>query len=260
MDVADSSEFISRQEVLRWSTCAAAVLVAHVLFIAAVLARPDESDPDAGAPVVMVDLAPIATAPSPIPSDQPPAPQVQTESEARTRQDVQQQQKPPEEQIEETPTRNREVELPQHLPDPPKQEQQAKIQQQAQDASHAAAPQSAPVTAALSAAPAPGHNEDRTSAAIASWERTLHAHLERFRRYPAQAGGAAGVANLAFQIDRQGRVLSSRILRSSGSSALDEEALAMIKRAEPLPRPPDSLADTQLLFTIPVRYSGLGQR
>jgi periplasmic protein TonB len=259
MDDLASSDVVSRQEILRWGVSLTVVLAAHVLFVVAVLARPDDADLDAGSPVVMVDLAPVASAPSQIPSDQPPAPQVQTESEERARVDVQQQQKPPEEQIDQTPTRNPDVELPQRTPDPPKQEQEAKQEQQAQDASHAAAPQSAAVTAALAAAPAPGQDETKTSAAIATWQRTLVAHLERFKRYPERAGGAIGVTRLAFRIDRQGRVLTSRIRQSSGSSALDEEALAMIKRAEPLPRPPDSVLDTDLTFTIPIRYAGAGQ-
>jgi protein TonB len=257
MDDLASSDLVNRQEVLRWGVSLTVVLAAHVLFVVAVLARPDQSDLDAGSPVVMVDLAPVASAPSQIPSDQPPAPQVQTESEERARVDVQRQQKPPEEQIEQTPTRNPDVELPQRMPDPPKQEQEAKQEQQAQDASHAAAPQSAAVTAALAAAPAFGHSEDQIAAAIATWQRSLAAHLKRFQRYPAQAGGAGGVTNLAFQIDRQGHILNSRIYHSSGSRALDDEALATIKRAEPLPRPPDSLEDAQLSFTIPMRYEGL---
>jgi TonB family protein len=44
-----------------------------------------------------------------------------------------------------------------------------------------------------------------------------------------------GVVNLAFTIDRQGKVVSGKIVKSSGSTALDDEALDMIKRAAPLP-------------------------
>ena len=58
----------------------------------------------------------------------------------------------------------------------------------------------------------------------------------------------------AFSIDRQGRVLTSRIVHSSGSDALDDEALALVKRAQPLPPPPAGLADDQLSFVVPIRY------
>ena len=254
MDDADSFEFVSRQEVLRWCGCAAAVLTAHVLFMVAVLAHSNEANPNAGSPVVMVDLAPIATAPSKTPSDQAPAPQVQTESEQRVREDVRRQEKPLEEQVEETPTRNPEGTLPQRTPDPPKQEQQEEIQQDAQDASHAAAPQSAAVTAALSAAPAPGQSEAETSEAIATWERSLASRLETIKRYPSRARGEKGVAKVTFRIDRDGHVLSSRVVQSSGSAILDDDALATLRRADPLPLPPTGIADDKLSIVTSIRY------
>jgi periplasmic protein TonB len=254
MDDLASSDLVTKTEVLRWGVSLTAVLAAHVLFVVAVLARPDEADPDAGSPVVMVELAPITSAPSQIPSDQPPAPQVQTESEERARVDVQQQQKPPEEQIDQTPTRNPDVELPQRTPDPPKQEQEAKQEQQAQDASHAAAPQSAAVTAALSAAPAFGHSEDQIAAAIATWQRSLAARIESSKRYPSRAHGEKGIAEVTFEIDRNGHVLNSRLVRSSGSAILDEDALATLKRADPFPAPPDGMAEKDLAISTSIKY------
>jgi len=254
MQELDLDESTDRGELLRWGLSGVAVLAAHSLFIVAVLARADVASPLAGSPVVMVDLAPVATAPSTVQSDQPPAPQVQTESEARAQQDTKQQEKPPEEQVEETPTRKSEIELPQRPPDPPKQQQEEKVKQEAQDASRAAAPASAPVTAALSAAPAPGESEQPTTAAITRWELSLAARLEASKRYPPRAQGAKGVAGVTFRIDRNGRVLSSKIAQSSGSAALDEEALAAIKRADPLPRPPDGIDETKLSISWSIRY------
>jgi len=146
------STFVGKDDLTRWTVSGATVLAAHILLVVAVLARPDMSDVDAGSPVVTVDLAPVAAAPSTTPSDQPPAPQVQTEAEERTRQDMQQEKQP--DQPVEAPEQKSDAELPQRLPDPPKEQQQAKVQQEEQEASHAAAPQSAPVTAALPVAPA----------------------------------------------------------------------------------------------------------
>jgi periplasmic protein TonB len=259
MDYA-TSDRVSRQDLVRWVSCATATLIAHILFAVVVLARPDDFDPEAGSPVVMVDLAPIASAPSQILSDQPPAPQVQTESEARARKDTEQPQTPPQtEDVGQTSARNPEVELAPRLPDQPKQVQEAKVEQQEQEEVHAAGPQSAPVSAALSAAPAPGEVEGPTTAVVTTWERSLVVRLDRFKHYPPQAAGARGVASVVFQIDRRGHVLKSEIVQSSGSSALDEEALAMIKRADPLPAPPNGLPDAHLSITIPIRYNGLGQ-
>ena len=116
------------------------------------------------------------------------------------------------------------------------------------------APQSASAPARLAAAPAVAPVERPTSAAIASWERLLVAQLERHKRYPPQAGGKVGEARLAFDIDRTGRVLASRIVHSSGSDALDREALALLRRAAPLPPPPAGLPDDRLSFVVPIRY------
>lgn len=248
-----SSDRLSRQDMVRWTACGALAVAAHGLLGVAVLARPDEVL-DAGSPVVMVELAPIAAAPSQTPNDQAPAPQVQTESEQRVREDVEHKEKPPEEQVEETPAPNPEVTLPERVPEPPKQEQEAKVEQQAQEESHAAAPQSAPVTAALPAAPAPGHNEERAAVAMATWERDLSARLEAVKRYPPGARGEKGIADVAFRIDRNGHVLSSHIIRSSGSALLDTDALATLKRADPLPAPPSGISDDMLTIRTAIRY------
>ena len=61
---------------------------------------------------------------------------------------------------------------------------------------------------------------------IARWQQAVVARLAHFQRYPAQAKGATGVVNLNFSIDRQGHVLNSEIINSSGSAVLDAEALS----------------------------------
>jgi periplasmic protein TonB len=63
-----------------------------------------------------------------------------------------------------------------------------------------------------------------------------------------------GTATVAFTIDRGGRLLSSRIVQSSGSSLLDEETLAMLARAQPMPKPPITAPDSALSFAVPVRF------
>jgi protein TonB len=82
------------------------------------------------------------------------------------------------------------------------------------------------------------------------------AHLARFQRYPAQAKGATGVVSLSFSVDRQGHVLNSEIIKSSGSAVLDAEALSLLTRAAPLPPPPAAVPDTDLTFVLPIRFGG----
>ena len=78
---------------------------------------------------------------------------------------------------------------------------------------------------------------------------------QRLQRYPPQARGVQGVVSLAFTIDRHGKVVSSRIVKSSGSAVLDAEALDLIKRAAPLPPPPADIADSELSFVVPIRFA-----
>jgi protein TonB len=85
----------------------------------------------------------------------------------------------------------------------------------------------------------------------------LAAHIERFKRYPvdARSRGEQGIAKIAFTIDHEGHLLSSRIVESSGSAMLDEETLALLARAQPMPRPPGQFSDSELSFVVPVRFT-----
>ena len=60
---------------------------------------------------------------------------------------------------------------------------------------------------------------------------------------------------LSFSVDRNGHVLAHRIARSSGHAALDDEVMAMIERAEPLPPFPATMTRTKLDLTVPIRFS-----
>jgi len=63
------------------------------------------------------------------------------------------------------------------------------------------------------------------------------------------------VVLLNFSIDRTGRVLAHSIARSSGYADLDNEVMAMITRAEPLPPFPASMPQPRLDLTVPIRFS-----
>jgi len=107
------------------------------------------------------------------------------------------------------------------------------------------------------APPTPGAALQKPRIDIIRWKSALAAHIERFKRYPAKArsSGEQGIAKVAFSIDHQGRLLTSRIVESSGSPTLDQETLAMLVRAQPMPRPPGEVPDNQLSFVVPVRFN-----
>ena len=93
--------------------------------------------------------------------------------------------------------------------------------------------------------------------AVPSFEGLLAAQLDRYKRYPraAQIRGQEGVAWLRFTMDRQGHVLAYRIERSSGHDVLDQEVLALIQRAQPLPPIPASIPSATLEVVVPVKFS-----
>jgi periplasmic protein TonB len=268
---------MSTREVLRWTGCAAVVVAAHGLVALAIAHRADDLDLEAGAPVVMLELAPRAAArPTPI-SELAPGPEVmEAESETRVAELTPQQQvmeakkevrtidqvRPEERQSDETrdipdvQAPNPEVVLPPPVPRPAWKPEEAEAVPEAKEAAPVpTAPASVAVVAEREAAPAAGQVDRPTSQAVVSWQRQLIAHLEHYKRYPPQAHGEYGTANVAFTLDQTGRVTTMRIVRSSGSTALDDETLAMIRRAQPLPPPPGGITDAELSFIVPIRYA-----
>lgn len=75
----------------------------------------------------------------------------------------------------------------------------------------------------------------------ATWAGKVMAHLEKRKRYPEEARmrGERGVVVVEFSLDGEGNVLSTVLKKSSGSGALDNEVLALMRRASPVPPPPD---------------------
>jgi periplasmic protein TonB len=90
-----------------------------------------------------------------------------------------------------------------------------------------------------------------------SWQSLLLKHLQQFKNYPgeARARNEQGVALLDFTMDRDGHVLSRRIVTSTGFADLDAEVLALVQRAQPLPAFPASMSEDQLHLTVPIRFS-----
>lgn len=255
---------------LRWGVCLTLALGLHAAGAAALLARWNDS-PDlvANAPVILIDLAPVAVAPQTKPAELPP-------DQVESKQQIDPAPAPhrPTEATEIEPTPESEtarpaekVELkPEPVPEPelamlppPKpveRPKEAKKKPRHQQASLASSPSTAERKAERAAAPMPGAST-RDSNALPNWTSQLVARLERYKRYPSEAlsRGEHGVVRLAFSVDRNGGVHLARILRSSGSSLLDEATLALVARAAPLPPPPAELPGAQIPIVVPIRYN-----
>lgn len=95
------------------------------------------------------------------------------------------------------------------------------------------------------------------SAAKRSWQGDLQQHLAKFQRYPEEARrrNISGSTRLRFEVDADGKVVSVSIAQSSGNAALDRATLEMIRRAQPLPKPPDEILKSgSVEVTAPFNY------
>lgn len=93
-----------------------------------------------------------------------------------------------------------------------------------------------------------------------TWQKELIAHLDHHKRYPEGRDDVTAKITVSFQIDRTGHIISSAIVEGSGYPEFDQAALAMLKRADPLPPPPAVIADEGLTFMLPVMFRPYGRK
>ncbi len=102
-----------------------------------------------------------------------------------------------------------------------------------------------------------GEKEDAIGEAeLSSYSGLIAAHLRRHKRYPREAERKRiqGIVRIHFSVGEKGEILGAEIVASSGSPLLDDEALAMVSRAQPFPPLPKKLRTEELHFTVPVRF------
>jgi protein TonB len=226
---------LERDEIARWVASAAVVLAVHAAAAAMVTRWHEPISGDEGSAVV-VDLEPYASpatqstsdiAPGPLQQQAEPVPPLPPEKREEKAEKIE----PP------PPALNPEVVVPPETlkpPDIPREEPR-------------------PPTPETTAPPRP-----RPSAAeVTSWYRRIGAQIERHKGFPtaAAARNQKGIVQLAFTIDRQGRLVASRIVQSSGFAALDQETIATVRRAEPFPLPPPNMAGETFDFTVPIQFN-----
>ncbi|NHN88352.1 energy transducer TonB [Acetobacter conturbans] len=244
---------------MRWSMSFLAVMAmaGGTVWSFTLLPHPEVKLEEPPPAAIAIDLAPEPTAAA-TPTDAPPGPQ-QTVSQT-----VPDLTPPPEVAAPPSPAPNPPVPLPK--PEKPKvlkkkikalPTPQKPVPDRLPPATETTAPPSSSAPPSLSAAtPVSGASSARASHEKATWQGELLARLEHFKRYPAeaQARRQEGTTMLHFSMDRKGHVLSASIGKSSGQVALDAETLALVRRAEPLPVPPDSIPGDPLTLTVPVAF------
>jgi len=93
-----------------------------------------------------------------------------------------------------------------------------------------------------------------------TWQKELAAHLDNYKRYPADRDNMGAEIVLSFELDRTGHVRAARIVKGSGDASFDAAALAMMRRADPVPAPPPHVADDGLTFTLPVIFRATARK
>jgi protein TonB len=219
----------------RWVISGVAVLCGYAAIAAGLLLwwpQPDRIGDDSS--VITVELAPIDSIADAKQADVAPAPEEMVEQKATP---VQPEKQPEQPKVEEQPPPEpapSTVVLPEEKKPPVQVEEQRPP---------------APVTAAPVRGGAPRIEP--------SWESRLFRKLQQSKRYPSEARtrGEEGVVLLAFSIDRSGHVTSRHIAKGSGHTALDDEAMTLVMRAQPMPAFPPSMTETEISLTVPIRFS-----
>ncbi|HWB50386.1 MAG TPA: TonB family protein [Stellaceae bacterium] len=256
-------EEVSPWTPVRWGVCFAAIVALHVgaAWIALHWQPAEAPAPPPPPAAIMIELAPLPAAPPAPPSEIPPGPKQQVSLPP-----------PPEPVVQPilppappTPAPKVEVPLPpKPKPKPPERHRRIVVHERPKPKpdnkppapATTAPPQVEAPPAPTVAAPAPGVAAAPSTNAVPTWQGLLLNRLEQFKRYPsiAQLRHQQGVAYLRFTMDRHGKVLTARIEKSSGFDVLDDEALALIHRAEPLPPPPPEIPGDPIELVVPIQF------
>ena len=243
-----------------WLVAAVAALALHLGCLLFVLTdAEDDSDVDFGAPALAIDVD--LAAPNRQPTDLPAGPD--SEATMASPQMVQQQEVLKQSDLpEDTPT---------ETDDPDRVVALDNAKKPVDDDPNLKPVQTAPSTESVAAEATATPSSDaipegkRSTAPVLgigesirkvreTWEKLLAVHFNKHKRYPTNRGAQKILVEVTFEIDRLGHLLSSRVSKSSGDTAFDDAALAMLKRADPLPAPPPTVADDGLSFTMGVDF------
>ncbi|PIT01233.1 energy transducer TonB [Bradyrhizobium nitroreducens] len=259
------------RETAHWALSAVVVVALHLA--AALLAMSWlKQAPEQGVntPAILIDMTPETSAPQATPLDIAPGP-IMEQADASPPEPVQQQAveemipstppqekpdvvAPPEQKLEPSPPKPEFARVePVEKPAPAKPRvvrPDARKPSEAPPALRTSAPPRAERQAPLASAVSAG----AVASAMATYYQRVRAHLMRFHQYPAGANGQKGVVRLSFTLGRGGQVLSSRVSGSSGFAALDAQAAAMMRQAQPFPAMPPEITYSTVPINIPVIF------
>ncbi len=256
------------RQFARWAGALVVVVMLHAAAGAYSLMRWQEPvEPDDPEGAVVIELAPLPVAaesntpdvaPGPVAEETPPdTPPVQPEEQPKTEETPKVDESPlapepevtlpkPEPVVEKEPEKELEAKPTETEPLPPVETSNVPLPTAPPKIEAPRAPAAAPRIAMT----------PQQSKARATWAKELVTHVNRFKRYPAGARRKKieGEVDLEFTMDRQGRIVSSHVVKTSGSPALDAEAINVVARASPLPMPPSDMAGETFTLLLPFKF------
>lgn len=225
-----------------WLFAATVIIAVHAAIVIALIWHPRLHPAHLLVPAIAVSLAP-----SPVESA---APEVHEQDDLPVGPEAQQGAMAPPE-----PPKEEEQKVEQQVPPPPVSESpDAVLPKNEPKPIEQPTPQVQPGAAEATAPPKNEHVGAFTQAASNAYNALIVGHLEKYKRYPAAARGAVGKAMIRFTLDRDGKVVDAQIEKSSGNSVLDQEALAVLRRAEPFPKFPAAKPEAQDFWVWPANF------
>jgi periplasmic protein TonB len=223
----------------RWILAALAILAAHAAIVASVALwyAPKPVEPNI-IPAISVTLAPIDAA----------SPEIQDQDIAVG---------PTMQQAEAAPAEPPKEEQVEKVEQPPAPQQQADVTlpRETPKEVEKPTPQAQPPAPETRAPPKTENVGQLTQASANAYNALVFGHLQRFKRYPAAARGAAGTTVIRFELNRAGDVIASEIEKSSGKTVLDQEALEILRRANPFPPFPPTKPGAHDTYLAPINFS-----
>lgn len=240
-----------RQKLTRYSGSLLLVLAVHAIAIIVALRWSAPQAIELPPSAMMVELAPLPESAPPPPPKVVPPPQPPTPVEELPLPKLAEAPKPeiaiPKPVIK--PKAKPQPPKPQKKPEPPKEKP---VEEK---------PVDTPPSTEQAAKPAPTQQPasmPSISNAVPNWKSALQLHLAKYKRYPEEARqrGAQGTVRLRFVVEADGNVRSFSLEGTSGNTALDRATLDMIRRAQPLPKPPaEALTNGTVEILAPFDYS-----
>ncbi|PCI63464.1 MAG: hypothetical protein COB37_05035 [Kordiimonadales bacterium] len=91
---------------------------------------------------------------------------------------------------------------------------------------------------------------------VRKWYTKIAKKIAKKHVYPRSAISREieGKAKVMLIVSRDGEITSFEIQQSSGAAILDKAIPKMIKRLNPLPKPPEGVPDSKLTLVVPITW------